>query len=172
MFFKRGIALFLLTCILLCLPGCKGKPQNGGESALSSQPQGSTQNTLSLFYCANDSINPYLATTNTNRQLSWLLYDPLVRLNANYETEYVLAQSVVLTDAHCVVNLKEASFSDGTLLTAEDVIYSLELAKKSSTKYAEQLADVSTVTAVDGKCVSIMLKSQPRLCRYVGFSDY
>ncbi len=154
---QRFIAFILLICTLLCCIGCGGTPQNSGQQDVSSQPTEGGKQEMSLFYCANDSINPYLATTDTNRQLCCLLYDPLVRLDADYAPTYVLAKSVVITGTHCVVDLINASFSDGTVLSAEDVVYSLQLAKKSSTRYAQQLADVTTVTAVNATCVSILL---------------
>ncbi len=157
MHLQRFIAVLLLISTLLCCAGCSRKPQSAGSEDLSSLPSQTVKQEISLFYCANDSISPYLATTDTNRQLACLLYDPLVKLGTDYAPVYVLAESVVITGAHCVVNLKQASFSDGTLLSAEDVVYSLQLAKKSATRYAGQLADVTAATVVNPLCISIIL---------------
>lgn len=169
--FRRFISIVLLVAVMLCGCACSGgteAPPAGSESTPSgSAPQ---NHTLSLLYCGSDSINPYLAATETNRQLSNLLYDPLIKIGSELEVLYILAESVVMNNTHCVINLKNVSFSDGTVLSAEDVIYSLNLAKKSNTRYAQQLATVSSATVVDPLCVSLILsQANPNFARMLDF---
>ena len=58
-----------------------------------------------------------------------------------------MAQSAEVKGKECTVSLKSRYFSDGTALTAEDVVYSFNLAKKSNTEYAYKLYEaLSKVT--------------------------
>lgn len=81
-------------------------------------------------YIPADSLNPYLLSSQVNRDLTTLLYDSLVRLSPDYQPRLDLAESVEMSGNVCKVRLRpDVRFSDGAALTAQDVVYSLGLAK-------------------------------------------
>lgn len=160
---KRIICLILAIALVLSLSACKasvGKKPAGESSQTESAATASYE--IRLLYSASDSFNPYTAGTEINRRLSLLLFDSLTRLNNNFETEYILAQSVTVEGKICTVKLKNAYFTDGSPVTADDVIYSYNLAKNSATEYAHSLYEVVSVTAADGKTIIFNLSKNDR----------
>ncbi len=155
---KKVISLFLIMClVLLCSCSAKNNPSQNEEPQPSTSDN-RTQKQFGLLYCNGDSINPYLAKTMVNRQLSSLIFDPLVRINNQYKPEYVLAKSIERNEKVCTVTLKNALFSDGSRVTADDVEYSYLLAKESDTYYASALNSIALITVESSDTISITLK--------------
>ena len=148
---KKAIAVFLsavLTAVLISGCGGKGGTVSGGDK----KDPITTASSVVLAYCANDSLNPYKCKTIQNRYLAGLLYDPLIKLSDKYVPEYCLAESASVTEKACTVKLKSAKFSDGSPLTAADVVYSASLAINSDA-YKSNLSNISSVTESSGSVV-------------------
>lgn len=72
------------------------------------------------------------------------------------EEEKQTPRSKIAGQTTCTVQLREnVQFSDGSALTAEDVVYSLEQARRKGSIYRERLADVTSVTASGSRTVVI-----------------
>lgn len=150
--------------ILMLLSGCSTLPQpntssdtvSGGENSEVPLPQHPSEPRLA--YRATDSLHPCRASSRVNRQLLSLLYEGLTRVDAAWEAQAALASSWELTDAtHLTVTLREgAVFSDGTPVTAEDVVTSFRAAKASS-YYGNLLQNVSSVRAQDERTLTVTL---------------
>ena len=142
--------LALLLCLILALCGCSPVSDFGSVSE-GAQTEVAAQNKLHLLYNETDSLNPYAVTTKENKEIGYLMFDSLITLDTSFEPVYELAESIVLEGKTCTARLKNILFSDGTRLTADDVVYSFNLAKNSATQYAAQLysAEKATATAVD-----------------------
>ncbi len=153
---KKIISVFLVLIMLISLCACN--KNNTGEQSSSVVSGTEKAFTLSLLYCENDAINPYTAVTNINVQLCQLLFDPLFKVDNNFEPIKCLAESFELKGKTCSVIIKNASFSDMTSLTADDIVYSFNLAKKSNSAYKAQLEGVVSCVATDIKTVVFTLK--------------
>lgn len=136
---KRIISLLLAICLLF-LNGCN---KNSSSGANDGNLTGIKTESANLLYCANDTFNPYTLTTKVNMELCQLIYEPLVTLSNNFEPVYLLADTVTQDGKIWTVALKNAKFSDGTLVSADDVIYSFNLAKKCDL-YSSSLTHVSS----------------------------
>lgn len=152
--FSRTLAVLLLF-LLLFLTACGEKQPGdtaGGEQG-GTNASGEVQAlTLTLPYFEKDSLNPYFATSAQNRDLSALYCQPLFEVTAAYAPQAVLADSCSFDENTMTVTLKSATFSDGSALTADDVVYSFTLAK-SSGWYGTRLATVSKASARSGSVV-------------------
>lgn len=75
------------------------------------------------------SMNPLLLDASEAMKYAvGMSFEPLVELNSNYEFEGVLAESVTQSDDKKVFTVKlkdEAKWSDGTPITADDVIFTV-----------------------------------------------
>lgn len=162
--------LWLLVACGLMLTGC-GAPMVDGEGEslppAQSQTQGSQtptrQNqTILLPYDPNGGMNPYTTKAQQNFYLCGLLYDSLTTLSPTYEAENRLAAEITLDGTTCTILLREdATFWDGTPVTAADVAYSLSLAMQSG-YYGAGLTGVASfaVDPTDSRKLMIEL-SQP-----------
>lgn len=142
---KRILSLCL--CFALCVSlfaGCKSgegayeptgdaltweddSQHNGGEDTQSKQE-------LSLAYYPDRSMNPFEATDFTNRALFSLLYQGLFTVDRDYHVEPMLCGSYRVSQdmkSYVFYVADNARFSDGTPVTALDVIESLTAARNS-----------------------------------------
>lgn len=155
---KKRIALILALMLIFSFSGCKKSPENSSSSTEINIPSKSTKSFITLLYSAADSFNPYTVKTDINRQLCKLIYDPLVKLDNEFKPIYTLAKDIKLSDKECVVTIKDVKFSDGSNVTADDVVYSCKLAMQSSGNYSAKLYEVDSVAAADSKKVVFKLK--------------
>ena len=154
---RRFWCVLLALCVLLCIGGCDEVPD---PSDLTTDPVGDDDTPSSdtteelvfaLPYSHDDTLNPFAAATEVNLQLSHLLYDSLTVLTEDYVPTLSLASDVTLPDAtHLVVTLREgAVFSDGSAVTAADVVASFQAAQTSA-NYKTLLSNLTAAKA-DGK---------------------
>lgn len=155
---KTIILLFTLIYILSFICGCNKSSENcvsSNSSATSVETGKVAAETIRLLYSSKDSLDPYVCVTEQNANLSQFIFDPLLILNNQYEIEYRLAESVTVTENSCTIKLRNAKFSDGSTVTADDVVFSFEKAKNSSTtrhanalKYAISAIAENTTTVI------------------------
>lgn len=143
---RRICCVLLMLCVLL-LSGCDEVPDLTDDLIIGED--GDTVDTpeeamvFSLPYSHDDTLNPFSAATEVNLQLARLLYDSLTVITDGYVPVVSLAADVLVTDAtHLTVPLREgAVFSDGSAVTADDVVKSFQRAK-SSPNYQALLSNV------------------------------
>lgn len=144
----RLTAFLLIFCLIFTLCGCRANSADDGSlSGEEAVTQGEKSGKVQLLYNYSDTFNPYTSKTSLNRQLCRLLYDPLVKVNNDYEAVFCIASSIENSQRTCTVRLKGISFSDGSAVTAEDVVYSYKAAAGSATEYASRFYEVASVTA-------------------------
>lgn len=161
--FRRALACLFFAALLL-LSACAG----GG--IVSSSPVPSDGNgggevtsfsSFTLPYNSRDTLNPYSSASQANLTLSPLLYDGLFELDNTFAPLPVLCDSysAAAGSVSFTFHIRQGvKFSDGSTLTAADVVYSLNLAK-ASPLYGERLARVSSVTAPDSAAVAVTLSA-------------
>ncbi|MBQ5798821.1 MAG: hypothetical protein IIW16_03300 [Clostridia bacterium] len=165
---KKARIVCLLLCVLLALCGCSGDTSSDYSNGQVTQHKTDSY-VMHLLYNETDSYNPYAVTTKENKELGYLLYDSLITLGTDFEPVYKIADKITLDGKVCTVSIKGVMFSDGTRLTVNDVIYSANLAKASSTVYAEQLATVESIEAVGGNIVFNLKKADPFFVNLLDF---
>ena len=122
---QKLICLLLSLTLLLSFTGCKTDNKDNDKEQIGKGV------TASLLYCKSDSFNPYTAKTEITRQLVGLVFESLIKLDNEFNVVNRLAKEIENEENVWKVKLIDTKFSDGTPLTAEDVIYSYNLAIKS-----------------------------------------
>ena len=165
---KRLMALALCLCLLLC--GCKkttGDYTPTGDALLPEEgytgpyipPQSNTEAVqLNLAYYPARSLNPYLCTDYTNRALFTLLYQSLFTTDRDYVTQPLLCKRYVVSEDAKTYTfyLENATFSDGSPLTAEDVVTSLNTARETD-YYKGRFLHITEISATEGGGVKLLL---------------
>ncbi|MBP9989487.1 MAG: hypothetical protein KBT46_08310, partial [Ruminococcus sp.] len=143
----RFISLLIVAAMLFSFSSCKVK-----ESIISSisdinskdNNPGIDKIAYSIPFVRTDSLDPYKAETNLNTDLSTLLYDSLYAVDNNFKPVALIAQASTLSDNVLTVTIKAGlKFSDDTILSADDVIYSFNKAKDSAnySAYLDNITD-------------------------------
>lgn len=155
---KKIIAVLICFCLTIFICGCSqnANDTSSDDNELSQTVEKTNGKTISLLCSYTDSFNPYTAKTTANREISSLLYDSLVKTDNNFEPINVLASSIQIVDKICTVKLKEATFTDGSAVTSDDVVYSYNIAKASA-RYTHNFYEVLSVSATDLKTIVFTL---------------
>lgn len=121
-------------------------------------PQTDEEQELTLTYYPDRSMNPYICTDFTNRALFSLLYQSLFIVDRDYNVEPMLCKSYSVSEDMKTYTfyLEDATFSDGTALTAQDVAASL-MAAKNSQIYSGRLSHVKEIIAGADGSVAVTL---------------
>lgn len=157
----------LILCAAMLLAGCGRSssldpttPTYFGDTS-GVKPNGSTDEvqTLSLIYDPTEQLNPFKSENTANRALFSLIYQGLFSVNRAYEAEPVLCDrySVTADLKTYTFYLADALFSDGSRVTANDVVASLTAAQESR-YYGGRLQQVKSISA-SGDAVVVELKT-------------
>ena len=117
-----------------------------------------TEQVLNLTYYPDRSMNPLLCTDFTNRALFSLLYQSLFTVDRNYNIEPQLCSQYKVSEdmRSYTFYLENATFSDGSALTVQDAVATLQAAKDSD-YYGGRLKHVTEIAATEDSGISINL---------------
>lgn len=164
--------VLLILSAAIFLVGCRAAPDYSSSDVVPGQVSSvrKTKDSLTLLYSASDSFNPYTAKSEINRQLLKLVFDPLVKLDNEYNVKYCVAESVTLNGTECTAKLSDRKFSDGSAVTADDVVSSFALAKASASEYGYKLYGAVSARAQDARTVVFKLaKADPYFANVLDF---
>ncbi|MDL2263444.1 ABC transporter substrate-binding protein [Synergistaceae bacterium OttesenSCG-928-I11] len=105
------------------------------------------------------SLDPYYTTAIADLQLLAQMYESMFFMEDDTSLSPRLAESYTLADDGMTYTfkLRDAKFHNGEKLTADDVVFSFERAKKAPAM-ANRMMPVDTVRAIDDKTVEIKTK--------------
>ena len=112
----------------------------------------------------NASLDPITCGDGTDQMLLPLLYEGLFELDPSFAVQNVLCSEYSSSEDFTVWTFTLRSgvtFSDGTSLSAADVVDSLRRAK-SSARYGARLSAVSSIRAEDGRVVVTLSRGNNR----------
>ena len=144
---KKALLLLLCAAILLgTLSACAAEdtpyvptgdalaPEDADVNATIPEEEGEPQE-FSLAYYPDRSMNPTIATDYTNRMLFSLIYQGLFFVDSNNQPVPILCKNYKFSTDSRVFTfflMDNATFSDGTPVTVEDVLATYAAALKST----------------------------------------
>lgn len=133
---KRFLSLICALCLLFGLCAC-GKEEPDAAAVTASGD-------FCVAVCAApDSLNPFAAESDISKEIFRLAYDPLWRLDENFQPENCLVESYDTSSDGLTWTIRlrqDVTFSDGEALTSADVKFSWELFHQYG-KNASQIFD-------------------------------
>lgn len=112
-----------------------------------------------LSFVPEYGFNPYSCTCITNRPVLSLVYESLFVLGSDFQPEPLLCEKFAVSDSgkKYIFRLCDGvTFSDGSQLTAYDVVNSLETARNSA-YYGSRFSNVRSFTAKDELTINVRL---------------
>lgn len=176
---KKSLFMLIMMAVVLVLAACSGDDKASKEEGKSSD-----KNVVNIGVTyAPSNINPLQPVGLVSTYVSNLLFLPLVELDSDLNYQPMLADSITTEDNKTfTINLnKKAKWTDGTDITADDVIFTFELMANPTvaSNYAymfgivEGLDDagylpqgqstISGVTKVDDDTVQVVTKKPTTL---------
>lgn len=149
-------ALWLaLVLLMLCACGGPDSPELTPSPEPTVTPTTVEPEAFTLPCYPDSGFHPITGTNRTNLALGGLVYEGLYEVDPSFEAQPVLAVSSTLSEDGLTwtFTLRQGvTFSDGTALTAQDVVTSLNLARESAL-YSARLSAIASVTAGEGTVV-------------------
>ncbi len=156
---KKAVVFFTMLILIFSLCSCKDKdkaPALKTQTKLSQMQAPAKDNgAVRAYMLKADTLNPLLTKIDTNRTALSLIYDPLFYNDASYKTQMRLAESYTFSEDCTSLTIKlrdDVTWHDGSSLTADDVIYTIENILDSSNEsyyYTVTHALISEVKKVD-----------------------
>lgn len=151
--------------LVLSLSGCYRLPSPPEQSVSTPEPDSSLSEVqslhpLSLAFDTTQSFHPILTKSRINQTLTPLVYEGLFHLDPAFTPQKVLCDSYSVSEDGLIwtfVLRRDATFSDGTPLTAATVVRSLELARTAASPYSGRFSCIGPVTAGSEHEVNITL---------------
>lgn len=166
---KRIVCLLLAVCMLLPLLGCSETDADSDANKLYDeladyykQKDSEKKTTLTSFalpYLQGLTLDPVTCLDGTQQDIGQLLYEGLICLNTKMEPEAVLADSWTYNSSTFTwaIHLRSGvTFSDGSALTASDVVATLQRARTSA-RYQGRFKQVQSIYADGSDTVVIRL---------------
>ena len=127
------------------------------------QPRPVAYGSFTLHYDPHSPLNPITGFSSDNLIISTLLYEPLFRLDNNLTALPVLAESWYSEDniTHIITIHPDIMMSDGAVLSAQDVVYSITQAMTTG-RFMHRLQVIRTIRAIDELTLSIVLNNANR----------
>lgn len=158
-------ALFTAAAILISFGGCFDysfidETQDMISSAEDTMTEPSEKILINLSYFTSDALNPFKAQGECNRNLTSLMYDSLYEIGNNFEAVPLIAESAPeIGENTLTVKIKSGIyFTDGSPVTADDIVFSFETAKKSE-RYKDALSCFKSAQTSGTASVVFELKS-------------
>lgn len=117
---------------------------------------------IKLGVAQMDSMNPILSSNKNIQDISKLIFEPLVNLTSDYKAEACLAKEwAKQSDNSYLIKLREnVKWSNGQRFTAEDVRFTIDRLKDTTSIYSSNVANVTGVDIVDDYTVRINLDKE------------
>lgn len=156
----------LLLCLSMLFSACAGEKEseeiiNNSEEVPNIETTEKTNKMgdgkVVLPYNETDGLNPFFAKSYENLYLSKLMFEPLYSTDSTYTVSAVIAETINVIDNVATVRLRHGVSCRGSSeITAEDVVYSFNMAK-SSYGWSNSLKGVISAQAVGQYAVDFTL---------------
>ncbi|MBQ3054934.1 MAG: ABC transporter substrate-binding protein [Oscillospiraceae bacterium] len=154
---KRSLALVL---VLLLLFGCT--PSEPSESPVEDVPQTTTplaNGICRVAYFRERTVNPLTTRVGANLALFRLVYEGLFELTETFEAVPILCDTYEQNGNVWTFTLRGVTFSDGTALTAQDVVHSFTLAQAPASAYAGRFSNIESFRALGESAVEVVTRA-------------
>ena len=148
--------LFALVLALVLLSGCGAPPPEVTPTPSPTPETAEEASTVFTLPRTTASLHPILSTDKVNVALAGLIWEGLFELDQTFSSQLRLCQSYAVSEDGLTWTFHLRSgvtFSDGSALTADDVVASLQLAQSPQSRFAGRLDDVASIAEQDGAVV-------------------
>ena len=158
----KKIFAFIMAVVLACtaLAGCTAqKDADTAKENITTTKKVTDDSNFKLSYTQADSLDPFKSKTQNNQVLSSLVFESLFDIDENWESVPNIATKYEFSDGKTLkVSFNPSlTFSDGSPIESDDIIYSFNAAKKSPA-YKNSLKYIGSASAGADNTIVFYLK--------------
>ena len=117
---------------------------------------------INLGIAEYDTINPILSNNKYVQEITKIIYEPLFELDEEYKLKNCLVKDWAKTsEVTYLLKLREdVKWSDGQAFTADDVLFTIDILKKTPSIYAYNVQYVIRADKIDNNTVQITIANE------------
>lgn len=155
---KKLSLLLVLTTLTVALSACSGDKEGGTAD----QSTDSSQITIGIPQDIEDSLDPHEVVAAGTKEVFFNIYEGLMKLDSDGNLIPAVASNYTVSDDKVEYSFTlrdNVKFHDGSTVTVEDVVYSIERCADTSdgTPLVAAFSNIESVTATDASTIVIQL---------------
>lgn len=162
---QRFFLIFLLTIVLLLATSCSEPEIQIGAEVIVEDEKPGEGGTINIGCIEPHNFNPLLVNSKSYKDISTLIFNGLVEYDSTLKPVYVLAEDLSLDEGgkKIIVKLKDnIQWSDGTKLTSQDVVFSLNTIKNAANSiYKSKLDQIVSYKSLDEYTIEMRFNDYP-----------
>lgn len=169
-YFKYIFIIFAVLIIIFAIVKIKGEEKKSEQQLYETKQEDVVEEVkeINLGVASFDSMNPILSNNKNIQDISKIVFEPLMTLTSDYKLENCLAKEwAKQSDTEYIIKLKDGiKWSDGQDFTAEDVKFTIDRLKDTTSIYNSNVQNVVQVEIVDDVTVKITLNQEVPFFEY------
>lgn len=166
--FKYIFIIFIIGILIFAVLRIKGEEAIKEETEQDISSKEDKIKEIKLGIAELDTLNPILSNNKNVQDISKLIYEPLVTLTPEYKAESCLAKEwAKQSDNSYLIKLREnVKWSSGQRFTSDDVKFTIDKLKESSSIYSYNIEYVTDVEIVDDYTIKFVLDREEPFFEY------
>ena len=158
-FFKYIFIIFVIVIIVAVIYKTNKTEEPTIEEPTTSQTEEEIVKEITLGIAEFDTMNPILSQNKHVQEISRIIFEPLLELDAEYKLQKCLAKDWAKTSetTYLVKIRDDVKWSDGTQLSAEDVIFTIETLKQVQSIYTSNVQNIVLAEKIDNDTLQITI---------------
>lgn len=158
-FFKYIFIIFVIVISVAVIYKTNKKEEIPIEEPATSQIEEEIVKEITLGIAEFDTMNPILSQNKHVQEISRIIFEPLLELDAEYRLQKCLAKDWAKTSetTYLVKIRDDVKWSDGTQLLVEDVIFTIETLKQVQSIYTSNVQNIVSAEKIDNDTIQITI---------------
>lgn len=159
-FVKYIFFIFVIAIMGFAIYKLNNKEEQSGEEVQTAQTEeDDIIKEITLGIAEYDTINPILSQNKYVQEISKIIYDSLLEIDEEYKIKTSLARDWAKTsEVTYLFRLREdVKWSDGQPFTADDVLFTIDILKRTPSIYAYNVQYVVRADKIDSNTIQITL---------------
>jgi len=158
-FVKYIFIIFIIAIIIAVIYKVNQSEEKPVEEPVTSQAEEEIVKEITLGVAEFDTMNPILSKNKHIQEVSRIIYEPLLELDADYKLNKCLAKDWAKTSetTYLVKIRNDIKWSDGSQLMVEDVIFTIDILKQIPSIYNNNVQYIINTEKVDDDTLQITI---------------
>lgn len=158
-FVKYIFIIFVIAIVIVVIYKMNEDEENVVKDQTTSTVEEETIKEITLGIAEFDTINPILSQNKYVQEISRIIYEPLLDLDAEYKLQKCLAKDWAKTSetTYLIKIRNDVKWSDGNQFTIEDVIFTIDILKQIPSIYGNNVQYITKVDKVDTDTLQITI---------------
>jgi len=161
-FVKYIFVLFVVVILLAVIYKSNDYEKIQPEESNTAQANEEIVKEIALGVAEYDTMNPILSQNKHIQEISRIIFEPLLELDEEYKLQKCLVKDWAKTSetTYLIKIRNDVKWSDGSKLSIEDVIFTIEKLKQVSSIYSNNVQNIINLEKVDDDTVKITLNQE------------